>query len=65
MMGSGASDLRAQARALCELQSQIHWKSYPEAPKKSVSTEEVILNWWAREDSNFRPLPCQGSALTN
>jgi hypothetical protein len=23
------------------------------------------IKWWAREDSNFRPLPCQGSALTN
>ncbi len=21
--------------------------------------------WWVIEDSNFRPLPCQGSALTN
>src|SRR4051812_38373976 len=21
--------------------------------------------WWARDDSNIRPLPCQGSALTN
>ena len=23
------------------------------------------LKWWARGDSNARPLPCQGSALTN
>jgi predicted nuclease of predicted toxin-antitoxin system len=24
-----------------------------------------LLTWWARGDSNARPLPCQGSALTN
>jgi hypothetical protein len=23
------------------------------------------VGWWARDDSNIRPLPCQGSALTN
>ncbi len=24
-----------------------------------------LILWWARGDSNARPLPCQGSALTN
>jgi hypothetical protein len=24
-----------------------------------------LISWWAREDSNFRPLPCQGSAVQN
>jgi len=25
----------------------------------------LLKTWWARGDSNARPLPCQGSALTN
>ena len=33
------------------------WRIIAETPKS--------LGWWAIEDSNLRPLPCQGSALTN
>ena len=43
-------------------------------PKVEVSTLMCLnasikrygsVGWWARENSNLRPLPCQGSALTN
>ena len=30
-----------------------------------VSSQRLSFKWWARADSNCRPLPCQGSALTN
>ncbi len=30
-----------------------------------LSPDLTMTWWWARGDSNARPLPCQGSALTN
>ena len=34
-------------------------------PFSSLSNLDENVKWWAVEDSNFRPLPCQGSTLTN
>ena len=33
--------------------------------KTAVQGNAERLGWWACADSNCRPLPCQGSALTN
>ena len=33
-------------------------------PRNKKAPVRVLL-WWTREGSNLRPLPCQGSALTN
>src|SRR6185437_2397029 len=38
---------------------------YFDANSFAIDCTGYIRKWWAREDSNFRPLPCQGSALTN
>ena len=35
------------------------------APLVHVQVQDALGRWWARGDSNARPLPCQGSALTN
>ena len=37
----------------------------PENPTPPVTSSNETGSWWARGDSNARPLPCQGSALTN
>ena len=40
-------------------------QSDPESPSSAStnSSESQDLTWWALQDSNLRPLPCEGSAL--
>ena len=60
-------DLRAALAKLPEL-GPI-WvqatQSDPESPSSAStnSSESQDLTWWALQDSNLRPLPCEGSAL--
>jgi len=60
------SDAEVQAAAVRELQARIRGAIKPD-PDTSVTDidAKLLKTWWARGDSNARPLPCQGSALTN
>jgi len=60
-------DLRAAVAKLPELgpnwvqTAQAEAKSLTDAPANSA--EPQAESWWALQDSNLRPLPCEGSAL--
>ena len=61
------ADMDVQNTAVRDFQSAVRSggiKPYPDSTE--IPTDAKLLKtWWARPDSNWRPLPCQGSALTN
>ena len=60
-------DLRAAVATLPELgPNWVQMDPTPQAeteygPANTATSEE--FSWWALQDSNLRPLPCEGSAL--
>ena len=61
------ADLAAQDAAVRDLQHRVRsgeFKSDPDTTDSGIDAK-LLKAWWARGDSNARPLPCQGSALTN
>ena len=46
--------------------SNNSWRIIPHPSRKKNTNPKVrAVKWWAIVDSNYWPLPCQGSALTN
>jgi integrase len=60
-------DMEAQSEAVRSLQSAVRNGGIKPDPDttESANDAKLLKTWWARGDSNARPLPCQGSALTN
>ena len=61
------ADLDAQTNAVLDLQNRVRDAAIEPQQDSSKNRVDAKLwkTWWARGDSNARPLPCQGSALTN
>ena len=54
------SDLEAQAAAVREFQRRMKNDGIESDTTKSADDADLLKRWWARGDSNARPLPCQG-----
>ena len=60
------TDYAAQDAAVREFQGRVRDGIKPDPDTAESANDAKLLNlWWACADSNCRPLPCQGSALTN
>ena len=61
------TDFAAQDAAVRDLQGGVRdggIKPDPDTTESEIDAK-LLKGWWACADSNCRPLPCQGSALTN
>ncbi len=61
------ADLDKQDIAVREFQNRVRTATIKSDQDNLTSSDpaKLLKGWWACADSNCRPLPCQGSALTN